>query len=328
VLNIKDAKMKIIVGLLLFIVFDVLAQESADIPDLGTIQIREIDGMEMVYIPIGSFKMGSSNKQLDEAMQECRKMYGGDKYCQRRQYNHELPQHEVLVDAFWIDKTEVSNAQFCKFLNAKGNQSEAGIAWLEPGAGHRGVVYGYIDEINGMFTPKTGYENYPVIEVSWYGAAAYSKWVGGRLPTEAEWEYAARGPASSIYPWGNEFNGRNVNYRDSSFTFDNQGKDTAFNDGYTRWAPVGSFPNGASWCGALDMVGNVHEWVGDWWAQDYYAISPAKNPQGPNIGTLKIGRGGSWYDPNWHVRTAYRKGLSPSSVRMHWIGFRCVIPGK
>jgi len=300
-LIINDTKMKILAGLLLFIVLAAVAQEIIDVPELGAAQICEIDGMEMVYVPAGNFEMGSSDEQT---------------------------QHDVFLDAFWIDKTEITNSQFCQFLNAKGNQSEEGIYWFEPGAGHRSVVYGYIDEIDGVFIPKAGYENYPVIEVSWYGAAAYCNWIGGRLPTEAEWEYAARGPASFIYPWGNEFNGRLVNYRDSSFTFDNHGKDTSFNDGYAKWAPVGSFPNGASWCGALDMVGNVHEWVSDWYSMDYYAISPEKNPQGPDTGTYKIGRGGSWYDASSQVHSAYRKALSPSSARMHWIGFRCVIPDK
>jgi len=131
---------------------------------------------------------------------------------------------------------------------------------------------------------------------------------------------------NAIPQWYDEFIGNFVNYRDSSFNFDNHGKDTSFNDGYAKWAPVGSFPNGASWCGALEMVGNVHEWVGDWWSKDYYAISPENNPQGPDTGTYKIGKGGSWYDQSWQVRSSYRKALSPSSARMHWIGFRCIIP--
>ncbi len=88
-------------------------------PELGAVQIREIDDMEMVYVPGGSYKMGSSYNQLDEAMRECRKMYSGDKDCQRYQYEHELPQHEIFLNAFWLDKTEVSNSQLCKFLNAK-----------------------------------------------------------------------------------------------------------------------------------------------------------------------------------------------------------------
>lgn len=304
------------------------AQDSVSAPGLGTAQIRDIDGMKMVYVPAGSFTMGSSDQQLDEAMRECSKQYRDEKDCQRDRYNHEQPRHKVILDAFWMDKTEVPNAQFCKFLNTKGNQSEEGVYWFEPGAGHRGIVYGSIDKVDGAFVPKAGYEDYPVVEVSWYGAAAYCEWIGGRLPTEAEWEYAARGPAGYIYPWGDEFNGTLANYRDSSFSFDDLGKDTTFDDGYAAWAPVGGYRGGASWCGALDMAGNVHEWVEDWWSPDYYAISPAKNPTGPETGTVKIGRGGSWYDPSWHVRSSYRKGLAPSSARVHWIGFRCVIPSE
>jgi serine/threonine-protein kinase len=301
VFNLKGTKLKILVGLLLFIVLDAVAQESEDLPELGATRIRDIDSMEMVYVPVGGFKMGSNN-------------------------NQEQPPHDIFLDAFWIDRTEVTNAQFCKFLNANGNLNVDGVYWLEPGAGHRVIVYGHIDEVNGVFISSAGYENYPVIEVSWHGADAYCKWVGGRLPTEAEWEYAARGPASNIYPWGNEFIGSFVNYRDSSFNFDNNGKDTSFNDGFAKWSPVGSYPNGASWCGALDMAGNIHEWIGDWWSPNYYDLSPTKNPNGPDTGALKIGRGGSWYDQSWQVRSSYRKVLRPTSALMHWIGFRCVVP--
>lgn len=292
-------------------------------------KIRKTDKMEMIYVPEGKFLRGSSDKQIDSLIEECLRIYSGSSTCQREVYvKQEQPQKEVFIDAFWIDKTEVTNSQFCVFLNEKGNKIENGIQWFEPGYGHRGVVYGYIEEINGEYMPLPGYENLPVIEVSWYGANAYCEWIGGRLPTEAEWEYAAKGPRNNIYPWGNEFDGSLVNYRDYSFDFDNHGKDTSFSDNNPLWTEVGSYPEGASWCGVLDLAGNVHEWVNDWYAPDYYSLSPTSNPKGPEYGTLKISKGGSWYDPRWHVRCSYRKVLSPSSARMHWIGFRCVIPAN
>jgi formylglycine-generating enzyme required for sulfatase activity len=200
------------------------------------------------------------------------------------------------------------------------------VSWLEPGAGHRGIVYGYIEENDGAFRPQTGYKDFPAIEVSWYGAAAYCSWVGGRLPTEAEWEYAARGPQARLYPWGNTFDGRLANYCDINCAYD--WRDTDSDDGFAEWTSVGSFPGGASWCGALDMAGNVWEWVNDWWSEDYHAHSPADNPQGPDSGTLRVARGGSWFDEGRQAGASCRKGLTPSSYRMHWVGFRCVVPAQ
>jgi iron(II)-dependent oxidoreductase len=290
-------------------------------PSLGDTWIRPVDEMVMIYVPSGQFEMGYSDAQREEI----NRMYsdGRDEWVGVEQFSH-----TVILNAFWIDQTEVTNAQFCKFLNERGNQIEEGISWFEPGAGHGGIVYGHIEVTDGVFSPKPGYENHPVIEVSWYGASAYCAWVNGRLPTEAEWEYAARGPDASLYPWGNVFDGNLVNFRDASFTFTSRGfeKDTAYNDGFASWSPVGCYPGGASWCGALDMSGNVWEWVSDWFDRDYYANSPTENPQGPESGTLRIGKGGSWYDPRWRMCAGERKGLSSSSFRMHWIGFRCVVP--
>ena len=279
-------------------------------------QTRSRDGMTMVYVPAGEFQMGSSDADLDAAMQACVRASGTEQQCRRDRYLHEQPVHTVTLDAFWIDQTEVTNAQFSKFLNDQGNQVEEGISWLEPGAGHRGIEYGQIKEGTGIYRPREGYKDYPVVEVSWFGASAYCSWAGGRLPTEAEWEYAARGPESAVYPWGNTFNQDAVNYNATGFS----------GSGQVHWMPAGSFPAGASWCGALDMAGNVWEWVGDWWSEGYYGRSPTHNPQGPDSGEFRLARGGSWYDDPWHVRSAYRKGLSASSARMHWIGVRCVVP--
>jgi serine/threonine-protein kinase len=258
--------------------------------------------MVSVYVPAGRFEMGNSS---DERAR---------------------PVHTVAVDAFWIDQTEVTNAMFAAFLNEQGNRVEEGVSWLEPGAGHRGIVYGYIEENEGRFVPQAGYEDHPVIEVSWYGAAAYCAWAGGRLPTEAEWAYAARGPQARAYPWGDTFDGRRANYCDVNCTY--EWRDVASDDGAAQWTPVGSYPAGASWCGALDMAGNIWEWVADWWSEDYYAHSPVDNPQGPAAGNLHVARGASWFDTGRNSELWRRTGLTPSSYRMHWVGVRCVVPSR
>jgi len=305
-------------------------------------QTRSRDGMVMVYVPAGQFEMGMSDAQLEQALRACNEISDD---CEREGFKDKQPAHTVALDAFWIDQTEVTNLQFARFLNEQGNQSEEvnsqfaewlmghrsyssiydqverQVFWLEPGQ------YGLIEQVGGEFRPKNGYADYPVIEVSWHGAAAYCDWIGGRLPTEAEWEYAARGPDSLVYPWGDTFDGSRLNYRDASFVFQPNEHDTAYDDGYARWAPVGSYPDGASWCGALDMAGNVWEWVNDWYDDDYYARSPVENPQGPitaGLYNLRVRRGGSWYDYAWGG-TAYRRGEVPSSLRIHWVGFRCAV---
>jgi serine/threonine-protein kinase len=278
-------------------------QQPVPVYELGDTKLRSTDDMTLVFVPAGQFEMGSND------LENC--FYAN-------------PAHDVSLDAFWIDQTEVTNSMFTVFLNDQGNQIEDGIKWLEPGAGHRGIEYGYIKEKEGVFSTQEGYENYPVIEVSWYGAAAYCSWIGGRLPTEAEWEYAARGPEAKQYPWGNAFDGERVNYCDKSCP--EAWRDESFADDARRWTTVGNYPNGASWCGALDMSGNVWEWVNDWWSENYYSNSPPENPAGPSDGTLRIGRGGSWYDESWQMKSSCRKGLKSSSARMHWVGFRCVTP--
>jgi len=303
---------------------------------------RPRDGMVMVYVPAGQFAMGMSDAQVDQVLQLCNEVNDD---CMRAGFEDEQPAHTVALEAFWIDQTEVTNKQFVAFLNEQGNQSEevnaqfaewlmdhnsyssiynqveGQVYWLEPGQ------YGLMKQVGDEFQPTSDYADYPVIEVSWYGAAAYCDWIGGRLPTEAEWEYAARGPDNLLYPWGDTFDGSRLNYRDASFVFQAFGRDPTYDDGYAQWAPVGTYPDGASWVGTLDMAGNVWEWVNDWYDDDYYARSPVENPQGPATAgpyNLRVRRGGSWYDSAWGI-TTYRRGEPPSSLRIHWVGFRCAV---
>jgi len=258
---------------------------------------RPADEMTMVYVPGGSFQMGSNSDEAD---------------------SDEQPVHEVTLDGFWMDQTEVTNAQFATFLNEEGNQTEGGETWLD--IEDEDCL---IEESGGEFQPKSGYVEHPVIEVSWYGAAAYCEWAGGRLPTEAEWEYAARGEQGHIYPWGDEFDCSRGNFDDETEIDSYVVPGGEGCDGYIRTAPVGSFPEGASWCDALDMAGNVWEWVADWYEEDYYERSPVENPTGPESGEYRVLRGGSWYDLDWFVRAASRGWLHPA-ITYNYNGFRCV----
>jgi serine/threonine-protein kinase len=236
-----------------------------------------------VFVPAGSFLMGSAE---------------GDPLAS----NDEFPQHTVTLDAFWLDQTEVTNAQFAAFLNERGNQEEGGVTWLEVGSSAA-----LIESRDGAFQPKAGFENHPVIEVSWYGARAYCEWTGGRLPTEAEWEYAARGPDSLVYPWGNQA---------PTCSLANYGHCVAAK------TQVGSYVDGASWVGALDMSGNVWEWVNDWYDSGYYQNAPSANPTGLETGRSRVLRGGAWNRYNQDVRAAYRNDIGPDN-RFHYVGFRC-----
>jgi formylglycine-generating enzyme required for sulfatase activity len=307
-------------------------------------QTRSRDGMAMVYVPAGQFEMGLRYDQVDQVLRACNQSHDD---CERGDFRAEQPAHTVVLDAFWIDQTEVTNGQFAAFLNEQGNQSEgvdtqfaewladhshyssiydlveSQVYWLEPGQ------YGLIEQVNGIYQPESGYADYPVIEISWYGAAAYCDWIGGRLPTEAEWEYAARGPDSRLYTWGDTFEDSLANHCDASCT--ERWRNPTYDDGYDRWLPVGSYPGGASWCGALDMAGNVWEWVGDWYSEDYYTYSPLENPQGPAAAGpyyCRVRRGGSWYEESWQIRSTSRRGELPSSLRVHWVGFRCAVPAQ
>lgn len=250
------------------------------------------DGSEMVYVPAGTFWMGTNSGNALGA-------------------HDEMPQHEVYLDAFWIDRTEVTNVQYRLCVDSGG--------CVPTGTQNSTVRRKYLD--NPYF------DNYPVSSVSWAQADAYCRWAGKRLPTEAEWEKAARGTDGRIYPWGDSFDGNLVNFCDASCALEH--RDDDWDDGYGETAPVGSYPAGASPYGALDMVGNVWEWVADWYDEDYYITLPDRNPLGPTSGTLRVLRGGSWqasHNPYDLVRTAERHDIGDPSLISREFGFRCGLP--
>ncbi len=246
-------------------------------PDLsfgiGSIMIREEDGMEMVFVPAGEFEMGSDDGDSDE-----------------------YPVRQIYMDAYWIDKFEVSNAQYARCV-AAGVCSEQ----LYPGSNSGRDYYGNPD-----------YNNYPVINVTWEHAQTYCEWVGGNLPTEAQWEKASRGTDGRSYPWGEE----SPTCQLANF---NVGNDNIC-VGDTNI--VTAHESGASPYGALNLAGNVWEWVYDWYGP--YKEGETRNPLELSTGFTKVFRGGSWEDNNGDIRSANRSDVSPSNVDGR-IGFRCVV---
>jgi len=236
--------------------------------------------------------MGSTGAQIDKAMALCEQYPDEYGKCEVETFEGESPQHAVTLDGFWIDRTEVTNAQYTLCV-ADGACRKSRLA----------------DQ------PAYNGADYPVAGIPWQDAADYCGWSDGRLPTEAEWEYAARGTEGRVYPWGDEFDCAGGNFWDDV---------TDCDDGYREPAPVGSFPTGVSWCGALDMAGNAWEWVADVYGP--YPAEAQTDPKGPATGSERVLRGGSWgYHPAF-VRSAYRYAVPPTANYLA-VGFRCVVPG-
>ena len=228
----------------------------------------------MVMIPSGCFDMGDAFDPEGDA--------------------NELPVHNVCITSdFNMDVHEVTNAEYAACVSGGG--------CIAPGnfsSNSRGSYYG-----------NPTYDNFPVIYVDWNQATAYCAWAGKRLPTEAEWEYAARGGLSGKrYPWGDSVSGTDANYWDSGDPWDN---DTSEVEYYA-----------ANGYGLYDMSGNVFEWVNDWYLSTYYSASPTNDPPGPASGTSRVLRGGSWSSSTFNLRVANRYYFTPA-VRSNGIGFRC-----
>lgn len=247
---------------------------ETSVPVLGSSKIRAKDGAEMLYIPEGKFEMGSDSGQEDEK-----------------------PVRNIFLDGYWIDKYEVTNGLYQKCVSE-------GVC-KEPSQFDSNTRVSYYS--------NPVYNNYPVIFVDWNQANTYCQWAGGALPTEAQWEKAARGTNGGEYPWGNARPNRPF----GSFVDPNM-RDTS---------EVGLYPDGASFYGTMDMAGNVWEWVGDWY-KAYYDPDETENPQGPENGEYRIRRGGAWYSGSIYLRSAYRYNYAYPNEVDRGTGFRCVVPGE
>jgi formylglycine-generating enzyme len=237
-----------------------------------TPNLDERDKSEMIVIPAGEFFMGSKKEEGRP---------------------DEQPQRRVYLDAYEIDIHEVSNESYLKFIHSTGRK--------EPPNPYS----------EGLLSKVTGIDNLPVVQVTWYDAVDYCRWGGKRLPTEAEWEKAARGENALVYPWGNEPPSPKV------VNFQKNWEGTQ-----TLW-PVDTNNGTSSTFGIKGMAGNVREWVQDWYAPDYFQTAPQKNPRGSGIGILKVIKGGSWHSFKADLRAASR-GKGGFALKTDGIGFRCV----
>jgi len=276
-----------VLGLLALFLASRLLAPPAQAPRVAT------DGMTLLYVPAGEFTMGSGDASSNEK------------------------QHTVYLDAFWIDQTEVTNAMFQKFVKATNYQTDA----EKQGSGNvfdtTAITFTSWSDTQGADwqlprgpNPNSnlnGLADHPVVQVSWNDATAYCKWAGGDLPTEAQWEKAARGDDGRTYPWGDQApDASRLNFNQ------NVGDTTA----------VGKYPTGASFYGALDMAGNVCEWVRDWYNEKYYASAPAPNPDNTTKSVYRVVRGGGWVNEAAFVRASDRSADGPGD-RNDVIGFRC-----
>jgi formylglycine-generating enzyme required for sulfatase activity len=239
-----------------------------------------VDTVEEILIPAGAFQMGCDvNNPVENG-------------CKVNSIS-ELPLHTVYLDAYYIDKYEVTNARYKACVDAGGCRSMENVD-----SATRSFYYG-----------DAAYDNYPVININWDQANAFCVWAGKRLPTEAEWQKAARGSSDTgKYPWGDDDPSRILLNHDFKI-----GDTTA----------VGSYPDGASPYGVMDMAGNVREWLNDWYQEDYYSVSPDSNPQGPARGNYRMLQGGSWSNGDYNVRLA-RRGNNHTGYWSNNVGFRCV----
>lgn len=255
----------------------VILQLASSQIEISKLNIKTIDGRP-------PFAPGTGRQQPEKPAQEAVLIAAGEFWMGDSQ-RKDTPLHKVYLDAYWIDTREVTNAQYRDFVEATGRAAPR--YWHDP---------------------KYNSDNLPVVGITWEEARAYCAWKGKKLPTEAQWERAARGAQSRLYPWGDRFDASHTNTRES-----NNRKPVA----------VGSYPSGISPDGLYDMSGNVWEWCYDWFDKDYYRVSPLRNPAGPSDGKKRVIRGGGWSAPQ--IDMAQRHAEGPEKT-FPSLGFRCVRP--
>ncbi|MBK9263833.1 MAG: SUMF1/EgtB/PvdO family nonheme iron enzyme [Polyangiaceae bacterium] len=272
----------------------------------GMITLRT-PGPDAILLRAGLFTMGASSDDMAFARALCAAEPMG-KPCGDGRFSEEYPPHEVYLSDVWIDRTEVTVAQYRRCVAAG--------QCLEPPYASGAARFDQPD--------------FPVVMVSWFDATNYCAWAGGRLPTEAEWERAAKGTRGRRFPWGNVYNGSLANHGkvfgelvhealpwfvvNASETHDDS-------DGFTELAPVGSFRDGRTPDGIYDLAGNVDEWIHDYFKPEYPQGSLV-NPRGPDQGELRVVRGGSYIHGRHQLRTTARQYDRPTR-RWPWRGFRC-----
>jgi formylglycine-generating enzyme required for sulfatase activity len=243
---------------------------------VSPIIVNTKDNSILIEIPAGKFEMGDGS-------------------------SNDCPQHTIYLDRYYVGVYTVTNRQYKQFVDETGHRPPDGADWGAP-------IW------KGKSYPES-YTDHPVVCVSWEDAVAYCRWAGGTLPTEAQWEKAARGPKGFTYPWGNDWDQnlcRNSNNKGSQTT-----------------CTVYEYPKGVSGYGCYNLSGNVLEWCSDWYGSDYYKNSPSKNPTGPDTGSLRVVRGGGWFHGDSEdFRAALRSDYDPS-LRYGFRGFRLFLaPGQ
>jgi formylglycine-generating enzyme required for sulfatase activity len=260
---------------------------------IGQTWVSPVDGVTLVCVPAGRFRMGASE---DDPLAK----------------DSEKPQHEVNLDPYWIDRSEVTNLNFGKCLAAGAchpKQYETSAENYVPYSVHP----------DSRDYPALLYESDPAVE--------YCQWAGRRLPTEAEWEKAARGTDARLYPWGNDPLDCNLAnyYACGVLTVATSTTPRCGNSEHCQTKEVNSYPAGASPYGALNMAGNVWEWVADWYQADYYSQSLADNPKGPANGDFRVIRGGGATSISQDLRVTRRASGEPEHYMDGQMGFRCAM---
>jgi formylglycine-generating enzyme required for sulfatase activity len=271
-------------------------------------------GITMVYIPPGNFTMGQTKKEEEWLI----KKIGKNNY---KNYKNETPAHDVSLDGYWIGQNEITNQQYVQFLNDSGIDHKNDCQGYQCIDTNEESKYSHIKGSKGNYSVLPGFEKYPITDVSWHGALEYCKWLTKKtgftftLPTEAQWEKAARcydlihEKRYLLFPWGNQ-----------------EPDKTLANFNSNNTVPI-NVNKGLSPYGLLNMAGNVWEWCSDWYDESYYSKSPRENPTGPPKGRTRVRRGGGFNNPALSLRCAGRSDDDPQK-RYSNVGFRLCMKNK